>query len=169
MRLLAFVLMMSGATSAWAEGVPPMILVPVAVYATSNGSLPPPYHWEWSASLFGDGMIEVTYCKGYSEGPPGCAIETGNVAELDQIRAIEQAARDSGLLTRAAVEANPPMVGGGTTHGWVSVDGQEAILISQPRDSDKRRVERVLDAIAAAIPSDLVAKAEARALAPAED
>jgi hypothetical protein len=158
-----FVLLMLMTGPVWAESAPQ----PLAVYATDNGSVPPEYHWEWRAEIFPNGLVQIRYCKGYEDVEPACASEAG-MMDAAAVETILQAARDSGLADRPALESDEVMVGGGLTSGRVMLEGQVVKLLSSPRKADAARVNGVLAAIAAAIPADLVTKAEARSVFPAE-
>ncbi|GHC63451.1 hypothetical protein [Neogemmobacter tilapiae] len=162
MRFLLMLLMM-GSSPVWAESPQQ----PLAVYATDNGSVPPEYHWEWRAEILPDGAWHLTYCKGYEETAPGCVGVSGT-ADAATVEAILQAARDSGLADRPALESEEVMVGGGLTRGRVMLEGRVVDLPSSPRKADVARVNAVLAAIAAAIPAEAIAEAEARAVGPAE-
>lgn len=167
MRSLLLIPMILVPMLAQAEGET-VIQEPVAIYMTDNGSLPPPYHWEWTASLFADGAVNLTYCKGYEQEGPGCADVSGQT-DPAAVAAIIAAARESGLLERPAQAAEDIMVGGGLTSGMVMLDMQGVELISSPRAEDAPRVQSVLTTMAAAIPQELITKAEKRAKAPKED
>ena len=128
-------------------------LAPVlADYFTNSGSLPPEYAWETSILIREDGQLELKHCKGYETEGPACKLRRANVSEaaLDAIRA---AATESKLLEKPARETDTPMVGGGLTWGRVNLARGTVELPSQPAEADVDRVGKVLQAIAAAIPT----------------
>lgn len=126
----------------------------LATYHADNGSLPPEYAWSANLRILKDGTILVARCKGYEVEPPGCQTMTGQV-DPAALTALLAAARDSGLLQRPAAENPDPPIGGGGVSGSVRVDGAVIDLPRDPDASDAGRVKAVLQAIAAAIPTDL--------------
>lgn len=127
-------------------------LAPVlADYFTDSGSLPPEYAWETSILIREDGQLELKHCKGYETEGPACKLRRAKVPEA-ALDAIRTAARDSGLLEKPARETDTPTVGGGLTWGRVNLAEGTVDLPSQPREPDVARVNKVLQAIAAAIP-----------------
>jgi hypothetical protein len=123
----------------------------LADYWTNSGSLPPQYAWESGILIREDGLLELKHCKGYKTEGPACKLREARISEaaLDAIRA---AATESGLVERPARETNTPMVGGGLTWGRVNLAEGTVDLPSQPAEADAARVNKVLQAIAAAIP-----------------
>jgi hypothetical protein len=135
---------------AHAEDLAPVL----ADYWTNSGSLPPKYAWETSILIREDGLVELKHCKGYETEGPACKLREAKISQaaLDAIRA---AATESGLIEKPARETDTPMVGGGLTWGRVNLAGGTVELPSQPAEADVARVEKVLQAIADAIPPRL--------------
>jgi hypothetical protein len=128
-------------------------LAPVlADYWTNSGSLPPEYAWETSVLIREDGQLELKHCTGYEVEGPACKLRKAKVSDT-ALEAIRTAATESGLIQKPARETETPMVGGGLTWGRVNLVAGTVDLPSQPAEADVARVNKVLDAIAAAIPS----------------
>jgi hypothetical protein len=128
-------------------------LAPVlADYWTNSGSLPPEYAWETSVLIREDGQLELKHCRGYEVEGPACKLRRAKVSET-ALEAIRTAATESGLIERPARETETPMVGGGLTWGRVNLVAGTVNLPSQPAEADVARVNKVLEAIAAAIPA----------------
>jgi hypothetical protein len=128
-------------------------LAPVlADYWTNSGSLPPEYAWETSVLIREDGQLELKHCTGYEVEGPACKLRKAKVSDTT-LEAIRTAATESGLIQKPARETETPMVGGGLTWGRVNLVAGTVDLPSQPAEADVARVNKVLDAIAAAIPS----------------
>lgn len=127
-----------------------------ATYWANSGSLPPEYAWSVDVAITDSGAVTVKRCTGYETEGPACTTGTGT-ASAAQLEAIRQAVTDSGLLTSPAREAPPEEIpiGGGSTGGSVTMDGQTVTLMPFPHAEDIDRVHAVLTAIAAAIPQDL--------------
>jgi hypothetical protein len=123
----------------------------LAEYRTDSGSLPPEYAWATTVTILVDGQLTLKHCTGYETEGPACKIRHSKVAEA-ALSAIRKAAAESEMVTKAARLTDIPMVGGGSISGRILLDGSEIILPSQPAKVDVARVEKVLTAIAAAIP-----------------
>jgi hypothetical protein len=136
-------------TPAWSDEV-------LATYWANSGSLPPEYAWEVTVTISEAGKVTLKRCKGYETEGPACTLRTGKAKEA-QLAAIRQAATESGLLETPAQEAPPEEIplGGGSTGGSVTLEGQTVTLLAYPRAEDAARVARVLSAIYAAIPARL--------------
>jgi hypothetical protein len=128
-------------------------LAPVlADYWTNSGSVPPEYAWETSVLIREDGQLELKHCTGYEVEGPACKLRKAKVSDA-ALEAIRTAATESGLIQKPARETETPMVGGGLTWGRINLVGGTVDLPSQPAEADVARVNKVLDAIAAAIPA----------------
>ncbi len=133
----------------------------VATYSTSNGTVPPPFHWRLDAAISADGMVTVRHCTGYDD--TGCGIATAPAPE-GAVAAIMAAVRQAGLVERPAAQDSHPPVGGSATSGSVLVDGRLVLLPAFPAPEDRQRVGAVLNLLGAVIPSE--ARAAAAAAAP---
>lgn len=122
----------------------------LAEYWTNNDSLPPEYAWETTVTILGDGKLTLEHCRGY--GTEGCKTRPAKV-KSEALESIRNAAAASGLASNPARDTEEPIVGGGLTGGAVYLAGQKIALIAQPAEPDGPRVDAVLDAIAAAIPT----------------
>lgn len=135
---------------AWAEDT-------LASYHARSGSLPPEYAWSIEATISPAGQVSVTRCTGYETSGPACTTRTGT-ADAARIAALHQAVRDSGLLDKPAKKAPADAIpiGGGSTGGSITLDGQTVLLPDFPQAGHADRVARVLAAITAAIPAQLI-------------
>jgi hypothetical protein len=145
--LKPFALLLALALPAQAEPTPDL-----ADFRTDSGSLPPEYAWETSVLIRVDGQLELKHCTGYETEGPACKIRRAKVGEA-ALQAIRTAATESGLASKPARETDTPTVGGGLTSGRVNLGDVVIELPSQPAEADAARVEKVLAAIAAAIPA----------------
>jgi hypothetical protein len=121
-------------------------------YGYSTGSLPPEYTYSNDVTIFEDGSIQVIHCKGYATEGPGCRTRKGKVTD-EAMTAIRDAAIASDLAATPAKKAEFPMVGGDGSWGSIFVDGQEYVLLWDPRAEDANRTGDLKRAIDAAIPS----------------
>ena len=124
----------------------------LAEYWTNNGSLPPEYAWETSVTILADGKLTLTHCTGHETEGTACKTRRAKVS-AEALAAITAAAEASGLSTKPAQETDVPIVGGGLSGGRVLLEQGEVTLLSQPADADAARVDSVLAAIRAAIPT----------------
>ncbi|MBL9047497.1 MAG: hypothetical protein JNK34_09350 [Tabrizicola sp.] len=120
-------------------------------YGYSTGSLPPEYTYSNEVTIFADGRLTVTHCKGYETEGPDCKTRKGK-ADAEAMQAIRDAAIASDLAARPAREPEFPMVGSDGTWGSVFVDGLEYVLLWETHAEDADRTGEVKRAIAAAIP-----------------
>lgn len=124
-------------------------------YGYSTGSLPPEFTYDNDVTIFEDGKIVITHCKGYATEGPGCKTRKGKVT-AEAMNAIREAAIASDLAANPAKKAEYPMVGSDGTWGSVFVDGQEYVLLWEPRAEDANRTGDVKRAIDAAIPKRFI-------------
>lgn len=122
----------------------------LAEYQTDSGSLGPEYAWDTTVSILSDGQLTLKHCR-YAAESPSCKTRRATVPE-DALAAIRRAASESGLAEKPARDAEELVIGGGLTSGAVYLDGTKIDLLPRPAAADVERVEKVLDAIAAAIP-----------------
>lgn len=129
----------------------------LASYHARSGSLPPDHARSIEAAISPAGQVSVTRCTGYETSGPACTSRTGT-ADAARIEALGQAVRDSGLLEKPAKKAPADAIpiGGGSTDGSITLDGQTVLLPAFPQAGDADRVARVLAAITAAIPAQLI-------------
>jgi hypothetical protein len=146
-----------------ADSITPL---PLATYAADNGTVAPPYRWSLYATIATDGFVTLRYCRGYEDTEPFCATAADS-APNGAAGAILAAAGQAGLATRPPqAEPDEQHVGGGAPSGSVLLNGGVVQLPSFPVPQDQARVAAVLTAVAAAIPADLLADAEGRAVPP---
>lgn len=129
----------------------------LAEYWASSGSLPPEYAWDVTVTIHTDGQVILTHCKGYATEPPGCKTRKGK-ADATRLDAIRAAVVEADLLANPARASDEITVGGGSSGGKVTIDGEERSLPSFPVIEDANRVGLVLQAIYAAIPTRLSKK-----------
>lgn len=120
-------------------------------YGYSTGSLPPEYTYSNDITIYEDGKLVITHCKGYATEGPDCKTRKGKVTP-EAMEAIRVAAIVSDLAANPAEKAPDPMVGSDGTWGSVFVEGQEYVLLWEPRAEDADRTGEVKSAISAAIP-----------------
>lgn len=141
----------------------------IALWGSDSGSLPPEYAWDYTVRFHASGLVEVEYCKGYSEAPPGCATVKKDLSEEDRsalLAELDPLAQDLAAKPpkRAADDEIP--IGGGSDWGSITVDGTEITLYSYPAAADVERVQNVLAILKKYTPTKLIAKAERRAKQP---
>ncbi|MFN8149618.1 MAG: hypothetical protein U0R24_00630 [Solirubrobacterales bacterium] len=91
-------------------------------FAHTDGSVPPPYHAEWSVEVRPDGSGKATYTPDYSgDGVPTYrATFTVSSEDMDDIY---ERMRDAGLLEPIASTDEPP-VGGSVESARIYADGE---------------------------------------------
>ncbi len=162
LHLIALIGAVGLLSPAMAEAPPGDLL---ATYGASNGTVPPPYRQSYSVVILVSGAAVLEVCKGYGRETGSCVRAEFQVEDAART-AILDAARASGLKDDPAVEMTDPPVGGSATGGTAMVDGAAIYLPAFPVEADAERVAGVLQAIAAVIPADVLARAESGAKAP---
>jgi hypothetical protein len=137
------------ATPVWAEEA-----ALLASYNTNNCCLPPEYAVSVDVTILTDGSLTLTRCTEYATEGPGCVTRRAKVGP-EVLEAIRAAALASGLAEDPADEDPDPPMGGGSTSGTVVLEGVEILLLGFPKYPDTERVKPVLQAIRAAVPTDL--------------
>lgn len=130
-------------------------------YEWREGSLPPPYHYEYSIVLRADGNGEVTMVPDYpGEGVPVWS-EPFSVerASLDQMYAtmVEQ-----GLLSQRWSAEDSPPVGGSSEDMSVVAGGRTITIPSFLPSAQQARAEAIYAALRAVVPQAIFDDLEAR-------
>jgi len=138
-----------------------------AVWGESSGSLPPEYAWDYTVSFFPDRHGEVTYCKGYSDAPPGCATTRFRLTRPD-FAALQTALAplEADLAAKPAAEAVDIPVGGGSVGGRLQMNGRDLRLPAFPAEADAARVDAVIRLLRENTPERAVRSAKSKARAP---
>lgn len=130
-------------------------------YEWRAGSLPPPYHYEYTISVGPDGGGVIVMVPNYpGEGVPEWREEfTLTRAELD---GLYQLLTEQGLLSERWREEDQPPVGG--SYAWVVVTagGRQVELPSFVEAGQRPRAEAMYAAIEALVPQATRADLEAR-------
>ena len=140
----------------------------MASWTEDSGSLPPPFHWQVHVEFLADQSGNVIWCKGYADGPPGCASTSFTITPEDLARL--KAAIKAGEFDRAPQQEDDVPVGGGSTSGVV-VRGdqtQRVVLPAYPVKADQDRVAALIALMKEITPADALAKVEAQAESPGE-
>lgn len=129
----------------------------LATYWANSGSLPPEYAWDVTVTIQADGQLVLKHCKGYETEGPACKTRKAKVAPA-QLDAIRTAAAEADLLATPARQTEDIPVGGGSSGGSVTINGEKRDLPAWPIEADAERVGNVLSFIYAAIPARLATK-----------
>jgi hypothetical protein len=124
------------------------------VYEWREGSLPPPYHYEYTISVTADGAGTLTLVPDY----PGPAVpiwtETFGLdaAALDALYA--QLAAEGAFTTGWRAEDDPPV---GGSYSWLTLTagGREIEIPPFPIESQTAAASRIEAAVNALVPADL--------------
>ncbi len=124
-------------------------------YEFAEGSLPPPYYYQYSLQIGPGEEAEISMTPDYpGEGvPTWTETFTLTAAEVD---ALYQQLVSLGLLsTRWAAEDDPP-VGGSRTWLEALVNGREIRVPPYPVSSQRDRAGELLEAVQAVVPQDIL-------------
>jgi hypothetical protein len=124
------------------------------VYDWQEGSLPPPYHYEYTITLAPDGQGQIVMVPDYTFSNPPTWTETFTVtsAQLDQFYRL---LIDKGLFTqRWQAQADPP-VGGSYDSLSITAHGKQITIPTFVIPSQAAAAEDISTALRALVPQDL--------------
>ncbi len=133
----------------------------LATYEWYEGSLPPPYHYEYRITLQADGAGEVTMIPDYpGEGVPVWS-EPFSVprAELDRLYG---AMIEEGLFRESWRAMELPPVGGSSERLTVVGEGRMVTIPAFPIPAQEERAAAIIAALRGVVPAAIVADLEAR-------
>lgn len=131
------------------------------VYDWREGSLPPPYHYEYSITLTAKGNCEVIMIPDYPASDVPQWRELFQVSAADRDRLYGQL-RELGLFTTSWREASELRVGGSSEDIVVVADGKQVKIPSQVVESQEARAAEIYAAVKAIVPPETWAKLEAQ-------
>jgi hypothetical protein len=120
-------------------------------YAWREGSVPPPYHYEYRITVEPDGAGLIEFWPDYPgpTTPTWSEVFTVTAGSRLQLYTTLQAA---GIWSTAWQEANPPRVGGSSASLEARANGRTATVPSDLVDSQTNRLTPVYAAIEALVP-----------------
>lgn len=130
-------------------------------YDWREGSLPPPYHYEYTITLAADGSAAIVMVPAYP-GPGVPSWEepfTVPSAEVERLYRLMQA---QGLLSERWRELDLPPVGGSSASMEVTADGRTVQLPSFPVDGQRERIEAIYAVVEGLVPAAIRADLEQR-------
>lgn len=133
------------------------------VYKWSEGSLPPPYHYEYSIKVGTDGAGEVRMLPDYEYSNPPEWVEEfrATPAQLDEFY---QSARAAGFFsTRWETEEDPP-VGGSSESLAVTASGKEYLVPWSVPPDQQEEARALFEAVNRLVPAEIWASLESRRL-----
>ncbi len=161
---LSLVLLMTGllgiASLGGAVSAPPPCPSDLHVlYEWKAGTMPPPYHYEYSIEIAATGEGKVIYVPDYpSEKAPvwteGFAVDSGALQRLCEKMAAE------GLWTEQWQPPEIPLLGGSSESVVVKGNQRTVSLPSLPAGRQKERAKAIFEAIKSLVPQSLWTKLE---------
>lgn len=124
------------------------------VYEWQEGSLPPPYHYEYTITIDPTGQGQIVMAPDYSFSNPPTWTETFTVtpATLDQIYRL---LIDKGLFTQHWQAQDQPPVGGSYDSLHITAHGRQIAIPSFVIQTQANAVEEIATAIHALVPQTL--------------
>jgi len=124
-------------------------------YDWREGSLPPPYYYEYTITLTAKGNCEVIMVPGrYGAAEAPQWRELFQVPDADRDRLYQQFL-ELGLWTQSWREPNERNVGGSTFWMTVVANGRQVKLPAQVVDSQEESAEQISAAVHAIIPPEI--------------
>lgn len=130
-------------------------------YEWREGSLPPPYHYEYGVSLGADGAGEVTMIPDYpaDDVPVWTEPFTVERAALDELYRLMV---EQGLLSQRWRALDLPPVGGSSANLTVRAEGREVAIPAFLPDDQQARADAIYAALLGVVPQALLDDLEAR-------
>ena len=131
-------------------------------YNWSEGSLPPPYHYEYNVAVAADGTVLLTYIPDYLGGadvPVWTETVTLDSAQLDALYATLV---ELGLFTTNWESENGPPVGGSSDWFSATANGVAVAVPAYVIDSQRDDAEAMASTLTALIPQATWDKLEAQ-------
>jgi hypothetical protein len=147
--LLLAVLLLAACAGGAADGPPPADFS--LRYDWREGSLPPPYHYEYTITLAADGSGLMTMTPDYpGEGVP--VWEEPFSVSPDELDRLHDLLIEQGLLRERWRAEDDPPVGG--SYAWLEVtrDGRTIEIPPFPIDGQRERAATIFAAVEAAVP-----------------
>ena len=120
-------------------------------YEWQAGSLPPPYHYEYTIQIGPAPEGEVEFRPDYSFNDPPVWTERFDVAEQDLTRLHELMA-DKGIFSKRWQPSEQVLVGGGAQWAEISANGKQYIIPSQLDPELTEKMGEMYEAIRALVP-----------------
>jgi len=131
------------------------------VYEWQEGSLPPPYHYEYVVTVTADGRGQIDFFPDYSGAAVPKWTESFTVSE-DRLDALYQLMIDQGLLKTTWREMARPPVGGSHRSVDVTVGGRRVTVADYLIREQQTAASRIFQASKDLVPPDLFARLQAK-------
>lgn len=130
-------------------------------YEWREGSLPPPYHYEYSIRLQSDGAGEVTMVPDYAGDEVPVWSEPFSVSR-EQVAQLYGVIVDRGLFSQTWRELEDPPVGGSSEMMSVVANGRIVTIPAFLPPDQRERAEDLYAALRSLVPTAVFAGLEAR-------
>lgn len=161
---LLFALLPLLACSLFTPETPPVDTHPAdfsVLYEWYEGSMPPPYHYEYTLQVAADGAGTLTMIPDYpGEGVPVWT-ETFTV-EPAALDALYRQLVEAGAFTTNWREEDDPPVGGSYATATLTADGETVAIPSFVIPNQGEAQDEIFAALEAVVPADIRADLEAR-------
>lgn len=156
---LAALVLLAACAPGGAAGPPPADLS--LRYDWREGSLPPPYHYEYTITLAADGAGAMTMVPDYP-GPGVPVWEEPFTAAPEEVAALYGLMLDQGLLSERWRELDQPPVGGSSASLEVTAGGRTVRIPAFPAEGQQGRAAAIFAAVEAVVPPAIRDDLEAR-------
>jgi hypothetical protein len=130
-------------------------------YGWREGSLPPPYHYEYTIIIKPDGQGEVTMIPDYPSETAPKWTETFTVKE-EELDSLYQVMVANGLFTQKWRTLDPSPVGGSRQSMTVTAGGKQVALEAHLVSDQEASAEAMYSAVEALVPKEIWDKLNAR-------
>jgi len=130
-------------------------------YRWQEGSLPPPYHYEYVIRLGPGARGEIEFTPDYSFANPPVWTETFDLSG-DDLTALYKLMTAQGVFDRRWRQQEPPPVGGGSAAADITAGGQHVAIPALLEAEDEQAIGEVYAAIRALVPQAIWDKLRAQ-------
>ncbi|MFV9507170.1 MAG: hypothetical protein AB4911_21680 [Oscillochloridaceae bacterium umkhey_bin13] len=148
LTLVSLTILLAGCGSSASQGAPNDLLI---TYQWRDGTVPPPYHYQYTIQIQADGQGTIVMIPGYSadDAPTWTEPFTLSQAELDQLYATMVA---QGLHREPWRSEELPPIGGSSANLTVVANGRTTEIPSFPIERQQAQAQAIMDAVRNSVP-----------------
>jgi hypothetical protein len=124
------------------------------LYQWYEGSMPPPYYYQYSIELDATGTAWVTLTPDYPSPNVPSFTENFTVSE-QQLDDLFQLMQEQGMMQRTWRTDSDPPVGGSSEALTVTAGGQQYLIPSYPVSNQRQAAGEIISAVKALVPQEI--------------
>lgn len=131
-------------------------------YAWREGSLPPPYHYEYTITIRPDGSGEMVMVPDYPSSPDVPTWTEPFQLDATQHDQLYKQLVDQGLFSTSWAEIDDMAVGGSSDELQITADGSQITIPQEVVDGQKAAKQQIAATVQSAVPQEIREKLEAQ-------